>query len=106
MTNETFEDIFNNQISTCKETLILKAKEYARDGDRLHNFKKASDMLGTNPVDALWGMMMKHLVSVSDIVDDTWEGKYPKDGILAEKITDVINYFILLKAVIIDMETK
>lgn len=104
MTNNTFENVFNSQIERCKEILIIKAREYARNDDRLHNFNKAARMLGTNPAGALWGMLIKHLVSVSDIVEDAGKREFVSDEILTEKITDTINYFILLKAVIIEMK--
>jgi hypothetical protein len=95
----------------CKELMIgSKNVEYSRGGDKLHNFKKAGRIDSESPERALWGMFKKHLVSVQDIVNDI-ENEYrrldpdsyiklPEPLILAEKITDSINYFVLLEALI------
>ncbi len=59
-------------------------------------------MKGETPERALWGMWVKHLVSVMDIIYDLDKGKLPTRDILDEKIKDTINYAILLKALIIE----
>lgn len=103
MNATVFEVIFEEQVMTCRDTLVKKSKEYMRNDDRLYNFKKAAQMDGTNPADALWGMWLKHLVSVSDIIEDVSKQKYPSKEILAEKITDSVNYLILLKAIMVEI---
>ena len=100
MHSEDFNEIVLDQIETCKETLIKKAGEYARgDVDRLHNFRQAANLSGDSMRKVLGGMMMKHTVSIYDMLngDDThsmdlWD----------EKITDHINYLLLLRAVVIE----
>ena len=97
MNSEWFEKVVNEQIDTCKNILIDKAKEYATDEDRLHNFKNAAGMMSCDAKNALAGMMAKHTISVYDMCRS---GKdYPIE-LWNEKITDHINYLLLLKAIV------
>lgn len=97
MNSEWFEKVIKGQIKTCEDVLIGKAKEYATDDDRLHNFKNAAGMMSCDPKEALAGMMAKHTISVYDMCRS---GKdYPIE-LWNEKITDHINYLLLLKAII------
>jgi hypothetical protein len=98
MNKEEFEQVFDYVFTRSQATLVEKAREYAEDTDRLHNFKVAAALEGRTPEQALWGMHVKHIVSVSDMVRkdeevfnaDQWD----------EKIGDAINYFILLRALV------
>lgn len=97
MNSEWFEKVIKKQIKTCEDVLIGKAKEYATDDDRLHNFKNAAGMMSCDPKNALAGMMAKHTISVYDMCRS---GKdYPIE-LWDEKITDHINYLLLLKAIV------
>lgn len=102
MTAEQFKALFEEQINKCRDVLIVKAKEYATS-DRLHNFKVAAGMEGISPIRALAGMMAKHTVSIYDMCGSGQE--YDK-AMWDEKITDHINYLLLLKALIADTEPK
>ena len=80
--------------------LNLPADEYAADGDRLHNFKRAAHLQGKTPVGALSGMMCKHTVSIYDLIEGYEEGRAIEPELWDEKIIDSINYLILLRAVL------
>jgi len=67
--------------------LTAKAAEYATD-DRLHNFKAAAALQRETPVKALGGMMVKHTVSVYDLIHDHEAGADIPIDLWAEKITD------------------
>lgn len=97
MNSEWFEKVIKEQIKTCEDVLIGKAKEYATDDDRLHNFKNAAGMMSCDPKEALAGMMAKHTISVYDMCRS---GKNYPIELWNEKITDHINYLLLLKAVV------
>lgn len=99
MNSEQFEKIIGEQIETCKGILLKKAGEYATGGDRLHNFKAASGMMGCDPKEALAGMMAKHTISVYDMCRSGQS--YPIE-LWSEKITDHINYLLLLKAAVVE----
>ena len=99
MNTETFNKVIHEQIERCEATLCKKADEYATD-DRLHNFKVAAEIQKCLPTTALAGMMAKHTVSVYDMIRGLEEGKsYPVE-LWNEKITDSINYLLLLAAAV------
>lgn len=98
MKNAQFNEIVSTQLIKIEETLISKGSEYATDHDRLHNFKQAAALQKIDPRDALAGMMIKHTVSIYDMVGDT-SGSHSMAK-WDEKITDHITYLVLLKAVI------
>lgn len=99
MNTEDFNKIIHEQIERCEATLCKKADEYATD-DRLHNFKVAAGLQDCLPTTALAGMMAKHTVSVYDMIRGLEEGKsYPVE-LWNEKITDSINYLLLLAAAV------
>ena len=105
MQPERFDKITEEQIQDIRRTLLLKSKEYARRGDRLSNFKTAARFdtkIEETPERALWGMWRKHLVSILDIIDDLDNDILPSVPLLNEKCRDVVNYAILLKALILE----
>lgn len=99
MNAEEFERIFEQVVGQSRDVLVAKAAEYATDTDRLHNFKKAAVITDSTPNQALWGFLVKHLVSLSDMVSSD---KTYTDAQWDEKIGDSINYLILLRAQVAD----
>lgn len=121
MTIETFNTIVHEQINTCTNMLIGKGLEYApgataksedtklpvplgyektsptESKDRLAHFKKAAAIMSATPKAALLGMLSKHIVSVSDMCTDNRD--YPIEK-WNEKITDSINYLLILRAIV------
>lgn len=98
---ELFMNLVKDRLNHCTSLLAgEKNVEYTRNNDKLHNFKEAAKIMRVSPEHALLGMWSKHMISVVDIVYDLDKGKFPKPSILAEKITDNINYLLLLEALI------
>ena len=105
MLTEKFNVVVADRVEKIRQVLESKAGEYASEGDRLHNFKIAAAADGTTAVRALFGMYLKHFVSVKDIVDSfnphdsrTW----PSVERIDEKIGDSINYMILLEGLLLE----
>lgn len=98
MKTEQFNKIVEEQLFLCTQVLCNKAAEYATD-DRLHNFKIAAQLQGTTPIKALEGMMAKHTVSIYDMCSSNKD--YPKAQ-WDEKITDSINYLLILRTLVLD----
>ncbi len=94
-----FERIMEHQFDVCARMLGAKAEEYAPGVDRLHNFRVAATVRNTTPAQALAGMMLKHTVSIYDAID---ADVLPPLFLLEEKITDHINYLVLLMAIFRD----
>ena len=99
MIPQDFDEMVVERCNKIKNILISKAAEYAFNNDRLHNFKVAGQLADTSPEQALWGMAMKHLVSVTDLINGNLENSRK---IVDEKLGDMINYLILLEAVLED----
>lgn len=103
MKADFFQQIFDYQIDRVASVLVNKAREYADDVDRLANFKRAAELQNTTPIKALGGMMAKHTISVYDMIDSD---KTYGIELWDEKITDHINYLILLRAALADVEEE
>jgi hypothetical protein len=102
MNVDQFTDVLDAQVQRVRDVLVVKAAEYATE-DRLANFKKAAHLRGSTMPQAIAGMMVKHTVSVYDMVDS---GKPYSIEVWDEKITDHINYLILLRAAVVDTPTQ
>ena len=98
-----FNDVVIGQMERCKMLLITKGNEYAPEAmsnveiDRLAHFKKAATLMSTTPQIALMGMLVKHYISIMDMCLD--EGDYLIEQ-WDEKITDSINYLLILRAIV------
>lgn len=100
MNAETFNKHLAHMQTVTAETLIAKAKEYANDSDRLHNFKIAGPLQHRTPIGALGGMLAKHTISIYDMIDGVERGCAYSPDQWEEKIKDHINYLFLLWALI------
>ena len=84
-----------------KKVMCNKSAEYARGDDKLHNFKRAGEIDGISSIEALRGMQLKHTTSIKDMLDDIKKGEQPSTCALwEEKLTDEMNYTILLWALL------
>ena len=106
MNSKRFYYLVDKETERIKNTLISKGEEYSTLDNKLHNFDKAGRKSNQSREKALMGMLLKHEVSIDDIVNKLDEGKLPTLDLLSEKITDILNYYILLKACIVDRIEK
>lgn len=105
MTNEDFAKIVEMQLERCHDVLGIKNEEYTPGGnDRFHNFEVAAALQGCDKKQALAGMMAKHSVSVYDMCRGG-RRSYPLD-MWKEKITDSINYLLILSAMVVEEEIE
>jgi hypothetical protein len=104
------EEIGEDEVTSCvdmriqktREVLAAKAGMYATANNRLHNFDFAARLLNCTPEQALQGMMVKHIVSVFDLI--RWTETDPQNittALIDEKIGDTINYMILLESLLL-----
>ncbi len=100
MTEKQFNDVLNSRLDKIKQVLAVKAKEYVRNEDRLHNFHVGSRLENEHPSRVLHGMMLKHYISYLDIIRDVETGKPIKKEVVDEKIGDLINYLILQECIL------
>lgn len=99
MTREDFSRRVEKRIDLVRQSLLTKHKEYAKDDNVFRNFDEAAGGLSLHgsSAEVLWSYMTKHLVSIKDIVADN---KPVDTTVVSEKIGDVINYLILLEAML------
>jgi len=102
MKNSEFNQIVQERLRLTGQTLTLKQAEYADVNDVFRNFKNAGAHLKTTKEKALWGMAVKHLVSIEDMIEVVAIGRGYEisPAQVQEKIGDMINYLILLEAML------
>jgi hypothetical protein len=105
MTREDFSRRVEKRIDLIRQTLLTKHKEYAKDDNVFRNFDEAAGGLSLHSTSAevLWSYMTKHLVSIKDIVSDNVP---VTNGLVSEKIGDVINYLVLLEAMLNEKDER
>lgn len=100
MNQKDFNKLLDNRLKWVREVLSSKSDEYSSE-DKLYNFKRAGEIGKLSPIEALRGMMLKHVVSVFDLM----EGKLENTShYRQEKIGDMINYLILAEALLLEDE--
>lgn len=99
MTAKDFNELVDRQLERIKAVLCKKEGEYNLEEDRLGFFKRAAALAQETPEQALYGFMLKHLVSLSDMVQS---GKTYSEALFEEKITDIENYLLLLLGLLKD----
>lgn len=97
-----FEAIIDYRVGRIRNTLSSKGKEYALTDDRLAAFKHAGLLCHRSPKQALLGMLAKHIISLVDMIEADSTGMVFAFDQWNEKITDAINYLILLEALVVE----
>jgi len=91
-----FNAVVQGQMERCENVLNQKADEYVFGDDRLEHFKTSAAEQGTTPKQALWGMASKHITSIGGMCKNGSDNM----ELWLEKITDSLNYLLLLRALI------
>ena len=99
MTTPEFNKIVESQLDRIKNVLVKKQAEYNLDTDRLSVFKHGAGISEETPEQVLYGFMLKHIISVTDMINS--KGNYTEE-LWNEKITDICNYLILLQGLLRD----
>lgn len=103
MKTQDFNNLVEEQFGICRAILETKGKEYAPDDqDRLSAFKTAGSVLHRTPIQALGGQMSKHTISLFEMIENDCTDK----DLWLEKLTDQINYLLLLKGLLYDSEAS
>jgi hypothetical protein len=99
---ERFDEQVECTLQKIRNLLIVKGKEYRRNNDVYHNFNVGAKISGQIPEKVLQGFLLKHLVSYQDILNDIEEEKLPSVQLVEEKFNDIITYFLIQKAQILN----
>lgn len=101
MTLNQFLELTEDFIDDILFLFTMKNKHYASTDDVFSNFKKASKLLDLTPEEVILAYMSKHYVSLCDII------RNKKDlTTIDEKVMDLINYLLLLRAYVKDTILK
>jgi len=101
MDKEFFKLVLDKTLDTTKHTLGIKAMEYIRNDNAMHNFDVGARKTGQIREKVIYGFALKHHISIDDIRDDLEKGILPSEELIEEKFGDAINYLILEKASIL-----
>lgn len=99
MTTPEFNKVVEDQLERIKSVLVKKAVEYNLDDDRLSVFKHGSGISEETPEQVLYGFMLKHIISITDMINS--KSSYSEE-LWNEKITDICNYLVLLQGLLKD----
>ena len=116
MTTQEFDQELNSVFNGCQEVLVNKGREYQstkNEGSNVFaNFERISDSVGINRESVLWVYFSKHRDSIATFIRDLENGKSvneieehltePING----RITDAINYLLLLNSMINEKRAK
>lgn len=86
-----------NQMMTCEEILAKKFKEYGNHEDPFWHFERSAGLLGGTRELALMHLFAKHLTCIVEMAEDP--DSYSGDQ-WDEKLTDAINYLLILSAMV------
>lgn len=95
-----FDTLVRQRCEALITTLSVKGREYRRNNNEFHNFEKGGQITGQSREKVLIGFMLKHLISVMDIVDDLDKGIEPSPSAVDEKVGDLIVYLTILEAML------
>lgn len=101
MDAKEFEVVVKDTMKSIQRLLLVKGGEYAGSDDRLANFKRGQLRTGAHPYQVLWVYLSKHIDSVETFIKDTVaevdrERSEPIEG----RLDDIINYCLLMKALV------
>jgi hypothetical protein len=97
-----FDYVLEDTLRSIKHSLGVKAKEYVRHGNPMHNFDTGALKTKQIREKVIRGFALKHEISIDDMRDDLLSGKLPTEATVNEKFNDLINYLILEKASFLD----
>jgi hypothetical protein len=98
MTNSDFYKLMSNTFESAMEIAKAKGADYTKGSeDALANFKEGGKAIGVSSQDVCWIFMNKHYQAITNYIKTS--GKSESEPI-SERIKDMINYLVLLQAII------
>ena len=94
MNRQRLEQIFENRIAECRETMGMKGKVYATDENRLSNFYAGAELAKLTPQQYAFSLVSKHIIALRDKIN---ADEPMSDEFITEKMGDIINYMVLIE---------
>jgi hypothetical protein len=95
MEQKKFDAVVNSRFEYCKEILGVKGSVYASKKNRLKNFYDGASLNECTPKQYAFMLMTKHLVALKDYIR---EDRKMEEDFIDEKVSDIINYAVLIEA--------
>jgi hypothetical protein len=102
VSNISFDQVVEETLNQLRELLIVKGKEYCRNGNVYHNFDEGAKISGLSREKVLDGFLLKHEVSIKDMTNDLDQGIIPSIDKITEKFNDNLIYLLIKKAMLIE----
>lgn len=99
---QQFEQYIESTLAELRVLLIEKGREYRRNENPYHNFERGSEISGDSREEVLQGFLLKHLISVEDMRNDFKKGVLPLRAQIIEKYNDILVYFLIEKAMMLE----
>lgn len=103
---ELYEQLLYDTLRQVKNTLDVKAKEYWRENNPMHNFDQGATITGQTREQIIYGFALKHHISIADLRKDVAKLDLPTAEVINEKYNDAINYLILEKISMLEKVSK
>lgn len=95
-------EIAKETFAECIKTFEVKGEAYASNKDSLSNFKRNAERLGMSPYQ-IWAVYFnKHVDSVNNAILQNPLTPVDKSEGLESRVTDLINYAMLLRCLLIE----
>jgi hypothetical protein len=104
MDHKRFNELMGECTERMKALAMSKSEEYSNHADKLENFIDAATLDHSDPLQALWGMWMKHVVSIAKFMREHREGKRRPLSQWREKLGDDRVYSVLAEAILLEEE--
>jgi hypothetical protein len=106
MKNELYESIKKQRFEARTRMAQGKAKEYAKDEDRLYNFKKVGQLLDLEPITVAGVLWCKHVFSVlTYIKKNQRKQEHQLSEPIEGRIQDAQEYLDIIAALITEAES-
>lgn len=102
MNNQEFSKSVETALEIVRSRLVVKNQEYAHNSDVFRNFRTGISMQKI-PQGIAWEYMTKHLQWLKDTIADN---KLPDMDQVDEKIIDIVNYLLIIRAMYEDQNNN
>lgn len=105
MEQEAFNQLVRETVQATTNLLVVKGEEYAGSEDRLANFKRGAALTGATPLQVAFIYASKHYDAIATYTrKDAAAHVQQLSEPIAGRLDDLINYCILMKAIIAEDE--
>ena len=99
---QEFESVITKTLQEIQALFLVKGKEYRRNNNPYHNFERGAEMADFTREEILQGFLLKHLISVEDMRNDSCLGIHSTEEKINEKYNDILVYFMIEKAMMLE----